>query len=52
MHVLQDTVTDSCVWKQNLDSNRKFFTFLRLLYIEIDGMLPIKAKIGKSKEYC
>ena len=47
MHTLQDTVTDACVTKQTLDSNRKYFSFLRLIYLEVDGMAPVKAKVGK-----
>ena len=47
MHALQDTATDVCVNKQSLDSNRKYFSFLRLLYLEVDGMAPVKAKISK-----
>ncbi len=47
LHAVQDSVTAACVSKPSLDSNRKYFSFLRLLYLEVEGMAPIKAKISE-----
>lgn len=47
LHALQDSVTDACARREALDSSRRFFSFLRLIFVQIDGMPPVKAKISE-----